>query len=171
VPSATPSATETPVPEPTATATAIPPTPVPVILPTSTPVPPTATPPPADPPPGVHNGLRATSFAIQPRSVFATGQPVWFEFTLANDTGAPVPYGGIGVIARSDQTDVQVQISWGGNNDAWPVGSKFHEDNIRINQAGAYKLRLAVCFDAYAACQNFSAPWFTLSQSLPVTIN
>lgn len=170
-PTNTPEASATP--EPTATPTNPPPTavPPPVVFPTATPVPPTAVPPPVDPPPGVHNGLRATSFALQPRSVYAVGQLVWFEFTLANDSGAPVPYGGIGVIARRDQTDTQVQISWGGNDDEWPVGSKFHEDNIRINAAGNYKLRLAVCFDAYAACQNFSAPWFTLSQSIPATIN
>jgi hypothetical protein len=178
-PTATPRPTETPTATTAATATPEPTaTPVPtntprpvVVVPTNTPVPPTNTPPPADPPPGVHNGIRGTNFQVQSRSNFVVGGQIWFEFAVANDAGGDIPYEGLGAIVRRNNTDVQVKVSWGGNDDVISPGGLSAEDNLVINEAGSYTLRLGVCFESYNACRNLQAPWFTLSPSIPITVN
>ncbi len=167
-PTATPEPTNTP--EPTATTAPIP---TAVIRPTAvppTPVPPTAVPPTAAPP--TTNGLTALHFAVQPRSVLQVNQPVWFEFSIGNSAGGPVPFGALGVMPKKGGADRPdwYQHSWGGNNDAIPANGLQWEDNIRLPETGAYTLRLVICFGDYNACRS-GGPWVTLSQEIPITIN
>lgn len=168
----TPEATNTPLP----TNTLPPPTPtntpVPVILPTNTPVPPTNTPPPTQQPQDTR-GLVLNHFGLQDRSVYSVGQPVWFEFSIANTTGGNVPFERLGVMPRKGGADRPewFQQSWGGNNDVIPPQGLDWDDNIKLPEAGVYTLRLAICFDGFQACKSASAVWVTLSQEIPVTIN
>jgi hypothetical protein len=172
-PTHTPLPTDTPeptaTPQPSATNTPVPQV---VIRPTNTAIPqPTNTSAPP-PPPANTQGLAASHFALQPRAVLAVNQPVWFEFTIVNSAGGPVPFGALGVLPRQGGTDRNdwVQISWGGNNDAVPTSGLSWEDNIKIPQAGSYTLRLVICFSDFNACKA-GGPWVTLSQEIPVTIN
>lgn len=168
-PTATPEATETP--EPTATNTPVPAPPV-VVVPTNTPVPPTATPAPTAVPVDTH-GLVGAHFALQPRSNYTVNGEVWYEFTVQNTSGGPVPYQGLGALPRKDGVDRGdwFKLSWGGNNDAIPPGGLSADDWIKLPESGNYTLRLAICFDALSACKSGSSPWVTLSQEIPVTIN
>lgn len=171
-PTDTPAPTETPLPTDTPAATATN-TPVPVVIrPTNTPVPPTNTPAPTSPPANT-NGLTASHFALQPRAVLSTNQPVWFEFTVTNSTGGPVPFGSLGVMPKKDGQDRRnwYQNSWGGNNDSMPANGLSWEDNIKLPEKGNYTLRLVVCFDGYQSCINGGGTFVTLSQEIPVTIN
>ncbi|MCL4868499.1 MAG: hypothetical protein KJ063_06010 [Anaerolineae bacterium] len=177
IPTATPLSTDTPIPEPTATPLppAAPTNTLRPFVPTNTPVPATPTSPPPPPPPVGVAGLIASHFALQPRSVFAVGQQIWFEFSVSNSTGVLVEFGALGVMPRkngADRVDM-VQVSWGGNpgDGVPPGGLNNHEDNIRLNEAGNYTLRLAVCFESFNACKSGGGTWHTLSQEIAVTIN
>jgi hypothetical protein len=143
-----------------------------VIVPTNTPVPPTNTPAPTSPPANTR-GLTATNFGLQPRSVYAVNQLVWFEFTIVNAAGGPVPFGALGVMPKKDGTDRLdwYQHSWGGNDDSIPVNGLSWEDNIRLPEAGAYTLRLVICFEGTSACRNGGGTWVTLSQEIAININ
>lgn len=167
VPTETPIPTETPGPTDTPLPTR-PPAPV-VIRPTNTPVPPTNTP---VPQPSNVNGISATHFALQPNSVFAVNQPIWFEFTLSNSAGGPVPFGALGVMPRKAGADRRdwYQHSWGGNNDSIPAAGLSWNDNIKLPESGQYTLRLVICFDEYQACRNGNGTIYTLSPEIPVTI-
>lgn len=171
LPTDTPFPTDTPVPTNTTV-----PTTVPVFVPTNTPRPAaTNTPGPTNtpaPPQGA-NGLTATRFALQARSDYRVNQPVWFEFTIVNSTGAPVPFGALGVMPKKDGTDRLnwYQHSWGGNDDAIQSGGLSWEDNIRLPETGSYTLRLVICFDDTNACRSGGGTWITLSQEIAVTIN
>ncbi len=164
---ATPEATETP--EPTATNT---PAPVaPVVVPTNTPIPPTAAPPPTAVPVNT-NGLNGTHFALQDRSTYAVNADIWYEFTVQNNSGGPVPFSGLGALPKKDGVDRGdlFKLSWGGNNDAVQTSGLSAEDWIKLPESGNYTLRLAICFDALSACKSGAAPWVTLSQEIAVTI-
>jgi len=172
----TPIPTDTPVP--TATPTAVPPTntPVPIIYPTATPVPPTAVPAtaaPVGPQPGVHNGIRATHFAIQDRSEYTEGGRVWFEFTVANDTGSNIPYQCLGVMPRKHGADERglYQNSYGGPNAELKPEGLTWTDNVKNGGAGDYTLRLVVSFDSFDSCKGGNGTFHTLSQEIPFTIN
>ena len=175
-PSATPAPTDPPTdtPEPSPTTAPATDTPVPaaVVLPTNTPAPPPTNTPAPTSPPADTRGLRTTNFGLQPRSVFQVNQPVWFEFTIVNEGGVPVPFGALGVMPKKDGVDRPewYQHSWGGNNDAIPSNGLSHEDNIKLPEAGNYTLRLVMCFESYNTCIN-GGPWVTMSQEIPVTIN
>jgi hypothetical protein len=168
-PTATPEATATP--EPTATNTPVPAAPV-VVVPTNTPVPPTAAPAPTAVPVDTH-GLVGAHFALQPRSNYTVNGEIWYEFTVQNTSGGPVPFGALGALPKKDGVDRGdwFKLSWGGNNDSIGPGGLSAEDWIKLPETGNYTLRLAICFDALSACQNGSSPWVTLSQEVPVTIN
>ncbi|MDX1616680.1 MAG: hypothetical protein R3300_20405 [Candidatus Promineifilaceae bacterium] len=172
-PSATPLPAETALPTetplPTATNT---PRPV-VVQPTSPP--PTNTPVPTQPPPNTQ-GLTLLSFGLQARSEYRVNGPVWFEFSVANNSGGAVPFGALGVMPKKDGSDRPqwYQHSWGGNNDAIPPAGLQWEDNIRLPEPGAYSLRLVICFDSYQSCRNggaWTGPWVTLSQEVAININ
>lgn len=167
IPTGTPIPTDTPIPTETPLPTRAPaPT---VIRPTNTAVPPTNTP---VPQPSNINGISASHFALQPNSVFAVNQPVWFEFVLSNSAGGPVPFGALGVMPRkagADRLD-WYQNSWGGNDDSIPSNGLSWNDNIRLPESGQYTLRLVICFDAYQACRNGSGTFHSLSPEIPVTI-
>lgn len=167
-PTATPEATATPEPTATLPPTAIPPTSAPVV-PTATTAPPTAT-----AAPGANTqGIVATHFALQPRSVFQVAQPVWFEFNLANNAGGPVSFGSLGVMPRKDGADrlAWYQQSWGGNNDAVPANGLSWEDHIDLPESGSMTLRLVICFDGTQACLSGQGTFHTLSAEIPVTIS
>ena len=161
-----PTNTPTPVP-PTNTAVYIPPTNTPLPPPTDTPVPPTAA-----PQIGV-NGLVATYFNLQDRSKYTTNGRIWFEFNVSNSTGGDVNYNSLGVLPRKDGADQQkfYQHTYGGPNARIRPGGLQWEDNIKINEAGDYTLRLVICFDGYDACVNGNGTWHSLSNEIPVTIN
>lgn len=175
-------ATDTPVPTetavPTETPTAVPPTntPAPVILPTATPtpVPPTNTPaPPPGPQPGNHRGLTATSFVLQDwRTNPTVNGEVWYEWTIANTSGAGVPYSTIGVLPRKDGVDrVQwYQNNWGGNNDVMPPEGLTWASWLSLPEPGNYTLRTVVCFDGFQTCLNGQGTFHTLSNEIPITI-
>jgi hypothetical protein len=188
LPTSTPLPTNTPEPTPLPTATPLPteppPTPTntrpPVVLPTNPPPPPqptvapTNTPgPPPPPPPQSARGLTGTYFGLhdgQSDNV-AAGQPIWFHFTVANSSGAPVPFGGLGVLPRkggADRFDL-FQASWG--NDQVGVNGLDWIDHIDIGESGSYTLRLAVCFDVTVdQCRQGQGNWATLSGEIPVTV-
>ncbi len=175
-------ATDTPVPTdtppPTETPTAVPPTntPVPVILPTATatPVPPTNTPaPPAGPQPGNHRGLIATNFALQDwRTNPTVNGEIWYEWTIANTSGAGVPYSTIGVLPRKDGVDRPqwYQNNWGGNNDVMPPEGLSWPSWLSLPEPGNYTLRVVVCFDGFQTCLNGQGTFHTLSNEIPITI-
>ena len=177
-PEATPLPTDTPVPTepplPTATNTA-----VPVVLPTNPPPPPpppTNTPeppPPPPPPPQDARGLVGTAFNLHDgqSAEVGSGQPIWFHFTVENNSGAPVEFGALGVLPRKDGGDRfdLFQASWG--NDAVQTSGLDWVDHIDISEGGSYTLRLAVCFDASVdECRAGAGNWATLSGEIPVTV-
>ncbi|MEM7802343.1 MAG: hypothetical protein AAF633_24335, partial [Chloroflexota bacterium] len=134
-PTATPTATNTPIPTNTPTATN---TPVPII-PTNTPVPiiPTNTPlppPTATPVPLGANGIVAGYFNVLPDSDFRAGQQIWFEFQAVNTTGSPVAYNVLGVMPRKDGQDRVdwFQMSYGGNNSTLKPDGLTWKDNIKL---------------------------------------
>jgi hypothetical protein len=170
-PTETPIPTETPLP----TETPVPPTntPVPIIYPTNTPAPPpppTNTPEPPAPP--STNGLVLNSFSLEGGPNYPPNQPIWFNFDIANISGAPVPFGALGVMPKKDGTDRQdwYQHSWGGNNDSIPPNGLVWRDNIKLSEGGSYTLRLVICFDGYGACTSGQGNWITLSQEVPITV-
>ncbi len=174
VPTATPGATDTPA------ATAVPPTdtPAPVpVQPTAAPVQPTAVPatdtPAPPPPPQIGaNGLVASNFVLQDRSVMRVNEPVWYEFTVANSTGAEVSYNAIGVMPKKDGKDrfEWYQQTYGGQNSTIKPGGLTWEDRIKLPEAGDYTLRLVVCFDGFDNCLNGGGAWQSLSNEIPVSI-
>jgi hypothetical protein len=171
-PTDTPVPTETPLPTDTAAPTA---TAVAVIAPpraTNTPVPPTQTPAPTAVPQDTR-GLSGT-FSIEGGSSFAVNQEIWFNFHVANSSGAPVYFDVLGVYPKKDgslRPDL-IQASWGGNpGDAVPAGGLPHRDHIKIPETGNFSLRLAICFDAsYHACKSGGGSWVFLSGEIPVTV-
>lgn len=175
-PTATPLPTNTPV---APTDTPVPPptnTPAPVVVPpTNTPVPPppAATVPPPAPPPSSANGISATFWNLQDRSQFTPGGLIWFEWTIVNSSGAPVPYGCIGAMPQKDGADRPnwFKTSWGGSpGDAVPPQGFSADDNIVLNEAGNYTLRLAISFDDHSVCSNGGGTYHTLSNAIPFTI-
>ena len=174
VPTATPEVTETPaatdVP-PTNTPAPIPPTAVPApVQPTA--VPPTEAPPPPPPPPVGANGLIASNFVLQDRSVMRVNEPVWYEFTIANSTGGEVEYNAIGVMPKKDGKDrfEWYQQTYGGQNSTIKPGGLTWEDRIKLPEAGDYTLRLVICFDGFDNCLNGGGAWQNLSNEIPVSI-
>lgn len=178
IPTDTPAATDTPeatsTPEPTATN---PPPPLqpapPVVLPTNTP-PPTSPPPPTEPPPPPAQdtrGVLGQSFSIEGGTAFGVNQMIWFNFVVANTTGAPIPFGALGVMPRKDGVDRpdMFQASW--SNEVLTAGGLDWRDHIEIGEPGNYTLRLAICFDAdLSACKAGGGTWATLSNEIPVNI-
>ena len=158
--------TDTPVP------TAVPPTAAPVIV-QPTAVPPTATAVPPTPVPQVGaNGLIATNFAIQSRAELTVNGSVWFEFTVANQTGGEVSYNAIGVMPRKNGVDRGdwYQQSYGGPDSTIKPGGLTWEDRIRLPEVGDYTLRLVICFDGFDACLQQRGTWHSLSPEVPVSI-
>ncbi len=175
----TPEPTPTPLPTDTPTVptdTPVPPTntPAPVVVPpTNTPVPPTNTPVPPAPPPTSANGISATFWNLQDRSQFTPGGLIWFEWTIVNSSGNPVPYGCIGAMPQKDGADRPdwFKTSWGGSpGDAVPPQGFSADDNIVLNETGNYTLRLAISFDDYSVCSNGGGTYHTLSNAIPFTI-
>ncbi len=177
-PEPTPLPTDTPVPtEPPPTPTN---TPAPVVFPTNPPPPPTATVPPTNtpgpppaPPPQDARGVTGTFFGLREGQSdnVASAQPIWFHFIVANSSGAPVPFGALGVLPRkggADRFDL-FQASWG--NDVVSVNGLDWEDHIDIAESGSYTLRLAICFDVTVdQCRQGQGNWATLSGEIPVTV-
>ena len=164
----TPAVTDTPPP----TATSVPPTAAPVVVqPTAVPPTATAVPPTAAPQLGA-NGLVATNFAVQDRAELTVNGSVWFEFTVANDTGGPISYNAIGVMPRKNGVDRPdwYQQSFGGRNSTVDPGGFSWEDRIKLPESGAYTLRLVVCFDGFDTCLQQRGTWHNLSGEIPVTI-
>ena len=172
----TPVSTDTPVPTETPLPTATN-TPAPVIIyPTATPVPPpsaTPVPPPTGPQPGVHNGVRATHYALQERSNVSVNGKLWFEFVIVNEVGSVIPYSALGTMPRKDGVDrlEWYQNSWGGANATIKVSGLSWEDNMKIPEAGDYTLRLVICFDGEDTCRSGNGTFHTLSQEIPITLN
>ena len=167
-PTDTPAVTDTPPP----TATPVPPTAAPVVVqPTAVPPTATAVPPTAAPQLGA-NGLVASNFAVQSRAELTVNGSVWFEFTVANSTGGPVSYNVIGVMPRKNGVDRPdwFQQSYGGRNSSVDPGGFSWEDRIKLPEAGAYTLRLVVCFDGYDTCAQQRGTWHNLSGEVPITI-
>ena len=171
----TPTPTETPIPTdtPTPTNTPIPATNTPIPPPptnTPIPVPPTDTPIP--PPPGV-NGIVGNYLNLLPDSSYSAGGRIWFEFSVSNITGSPIPYNVLGVMPRKDGQDRVdwFQMSYGGSNSTLKPEGLTWKDNIKMRESGNYTLRLAVCFDGVDTCRNGGGTFHTLSPEIPVTIN
>ena len=116
------------------------------------------------------NGIIGTHFALQARSTFAVGQQIWFEFAVANQSGASVPYGALGAMVRRDGADVQYKNSWGGNMDQIAPGGLSADDNLVINSSGNYTIRLVICFDDHNTCVNGGGTFHTLSAEIPFSI-
>ncbi|MBP6786365.1 MAG: hypothetical protein KA170_02165 [Candidatus Promineofilum sp.] len=162
----------TEIPTETAVPTAVPPTAAPVVVP-PTAAPPTATVVPPTPLPQVGaNGLVASNFAIQDRAELTPNGSVWFQFTVANNTGGDVPYNAIGVMPRKGGVDRPdwYQQSYGGPDSIIKPGGLQWEDRIRLPEVGDYTLRLVVCFDGFDACLQQRGTWHALSPEVPVTI-
>jgi hypothetical protein len=174
LPTETPIPTDTPVP-PTNTPVPIIPTNTPVpIIPTNTPAPPTNTPPPPGPQPGNHRGLQASHFALQDwRTNLVPNGEIWYEWTIINTSGAPVPYSTIGVLPRKDGVDrvEWYQNNWGGNSDEMPPEGLSWPSWMSVPERGNYTLRVVVCFDGFQACLNGQGTFHTLSNEIPITIN
>jgi len=170
----TPAPTDTPEPTPvppTGTPLPIPPTNPPApIPPTATPVPPTEPPPPPPPPIGA-NGLVASSFTVENTSA-GTNQPVWFEFTIDNQTGGEVSYNALGVMPRKDGVDRPewYQQSFGGGNSTIDAGGFTWKDRIKLPETGEYGLRLVMCFDGFNTCLEHQGTWHTMSGEIQVSI-
>jgi hypothetical protein len=178
--------TDTPLPTPTPTDTPVPTnTPVPSETPTPTATPtntrppaviqtfPTNTPPPAPtntPVPVNTNGLSA-SFSLEGGPVYATGADIWFNFNVTNASGGPVAFGALGVYPRKggqDRLDM-FQFSW--TDQVITTGGLEWRDHINLDEAGAYTLRLAICFDAdFNACREGGGRWVSLSGEIPITV-
>ena len=159
--------TFTPAP-PTNTAQAIQPTSPPPPPPTDTPAPQ-----PTPLPPKGANGLVASHFALQERSEYNAGGSIWFEFTIANDTGNEVPYNALGVMPKKDGVDrfEWYQQTYGGKNSTISAGGFSWEDRIKIPEPGNYTLRLVMCFDGFDNCLQGSGTWQTMPDEIPVQIN
>ena len=175
-------ATDTPAATATAVPTAVPPTNTPVPIPptnpppppppaTAVPVPPTEPPPPPPPPAIGANGLVASSFVVENPET-GTNQPVWFEFTLDNQTGSDVPYNALGVMPRKDGVDRPewYQQSYGGRGSTISAGGFTWKDNIKLPETGDYGLRLVMCFDGFNTCLQQEGTWHSMSGEIPVKI-
>jgi hypothetical protein len=172
--SSTPEVTDVPVTE---TSTPIPPTNTAQPLqPTSPPPPPpTETPEPLPTPVPAKgtNGLVASHFALQDRSEYSPGGSVWFEFTVANDTGNEVPYNALGVMPKKDGVDrfEWYQQTYGGRNSTIKPGGLSWEDRIKLPETGNYTLRLVMCFDGFDNCLQGGGTWHTMSDEIEIQIN
>ena len=135
----------------------------------SVPPPPVSTQPPANnpppaatlPPPPVSNtrGVVGQLTLCNPEkpSFAARIERICFRELITNTTGSPVSYGILGVQATNLSGGAnQFQTSWRGDlvvpaGGQGPVGGGW-EDGIYIEQAGVYRLQLAVCFSTVDGC-------------------
>ena len=167
IPTETPVPTETPIPTDTPTNT-----PVPVVIIPTNPPPPTNTPVPPTPVPPDTRGVVFGSFSIEGGPNFGAGEQIWFNFTVGNSNGAPIPFGVLGVYPSKDCSlrPQFIQPSW--SNDSLGTSGLTWRDNIRLNESGSYALQLAVCLDAPRdTCMGGGGNWIFLSPQIPITVN
>jgi hypothetical protein len=170
----TPEETEVPVTEtftpvpPTSTAQPAQPTNPPPPPPTETPAPQ-----PTPPPSKGANGLVASHFALQDRSEYSAGGSIWFEFTIANDTGNEVPYNALGVMPKKDGVDrfEWYQQTYGGRSSTINAGGFSWEDRIKLPEPGNYTLRLVMCFDGFDKCLQGNGTWHNMSDEVAIQVN
>ena len=99
---------------------------------------------------------------------------ICFRELLINTTGQPVSYGILGVQATNlSGGPSQFQTSWRGDlsipaNGVGPTGNGW-EDGIYIQEAGTYRLTLAICYSNIDTCLT-GGDWQTLTGGVNVTV-
>jgi hypothetical protein len=148
----------------------------------------TATPrPSSNPAPGPVTGSHGVSGQLimcGGRLSFAANERVCFVEWIRNNTGAPISYGVLGVIAVNTSTGAtQFQSSWDAQGapdgflwiDPGCIGPTDRcngqwEDGMRIGTPGSWRLTLQVCFSDFGTCLT-GGDWETLSAPITVSIN
>ena len=99
---------------------------------------------------------------------------ICFRELLINTTSQPVSYGILGVQATNlSGGPSQFQTSWRGDlslpaNGVGPTGNGW-EDGIYIQEAGTYRLTLAICYSNIDTCLT-GGDWQTLTAGVNVTV-
>lgn len=107
-------------------------------------------------------GLKLAHFKLQTRSEFQVGRAIWFQFHYDNLTGAPVPYGSMGMaIHKWDGSAWRLHAykhSFGGSGTGeslpaagGPGGGAFHDDHWKADEPGEFALTPYISFDPAAA--------------------
>ena len=141
------------------------PTAVPVVSPTATPAPVVS-----------GKGVTGELTLCNPEkpSFAAKIERICFRELLINTTSQPVSYGVLGVQATNlSGGPSQFQTSWRGDlsipaNGVGPTGNGW-EDGIYIQEAGTYRLTLAICYSNIDTCLT-GGDWQTLTGGVNVTV-
>ena len=90
---------------------------------------------------------------------FTPGGLIWFEWTIVNSSGNPVPYGCIGAMPQKDGADRPdwFKTSWGGSPETLCHHKGLAPMTISYSTKPAITLRLAISFDDYSVCSNEAA--------------
>lgn len=122
-------------------------------------------------PAGSSRGLTA-DFSVESASISA-GQKAWFNFTIRNPTGAPVPWGIIGASVELNCQNMPdlFQTSWSGAGTFDPASPMTWRDGVTLPSPGTYTLHLAVCYTDEATCRTPNGQWEYLGPPATVTAN
>jgi hypothetical protein len=148
----------------------------PIIVPTNTPLPPTAT----SPPPVSGRGITGELTLCNPEkpTFAATIERICFREKIVNTTSQTVTYGIIGVQATNlSGGPSQFQTSWRGDLkiDAGCTGPTDScggpwEDGMYFTTPGTYRLTLSICYSKIDVCLGSSGDWETLTSGVEVTV-
>ncbi len=149
----------------TTSPTAVPTSPVPTVAPTATSAPVVS-----------GRGVTGELTLCNPEkpSFAAKIERICFRELLINTTSQPVSYGILGVQAANlSGGPSQFQTSWRGDlsipaNGVGPTGNGW-EDGIYIQEAGTYRLTLAICYSNIDTCLT-GGDWQTLTSGVNVTV-
>lgn len=147
------------------TGSTVSPTAVPTVAPTATSVPVTS-----------GRGITGELTLCNPEkpSFAAKIERICFRELIINTTSQPVSYGILGVQATNlSGGPSQFQTSWRGDlsipaNGVGPTGNGW-EDGIYIQEAGTYRLTLAICYSNIDTCLT-GGDWQTLTSGVNVTV-
>lgn len=147
----------------------------PVVIPSATPVPPTN--PPA---PSGANGIVGELTLCNPEkpSFAASIERICFREKIVNTTGAPIPYGVLGVeITGLNGAPSSFHSSWQGSLSIGPgctgptdVCGGPWEDGTYLATPGSYRLTLSMCFSEINSCLGGTGNWATLTSGINVTV-
>jgi hypothetical protein len=166
--------TDTPLPPAATNTRPVQPT-QPIVVPTDTPVPPTNPPAPV----GANGVIGELTLCNPEKPSFAANiERICFREKIVNTTGAPVPYGVLGVqITGLDGAPSSFHSSWQGALSIGPgctgptdVCGGPWEDGTYLATPGSYRLQLSMCFSDINSCLGGTGNWATLTSGVNVTV-
>jgi cytoskeletal protein RodZ len=115
---------------------------------------------------GAH-GVQGMLELTDKKSVYKSGEDVWFHFVATNKKDVAIPYGILGVKA----TTGQFQSSWSGALRINGGEALDWKDKININGTGDQALFLSMCFSKVDVCQGPNGDWENIAGPVPVKLN